>query len=106
MTCGIFSEAEKAKYLPTTDWKRVDRRFLWGVFGTLKKDVAMKFYQDVYDAKMVSRLPKVKVQTLNIDPTWMDKLLQYEVGPSKVSLLFLLHHSSSFRQILRTLPSI
>jgi hypothetical protein len=53
------------------------------VFAGLKKDVATKYYQEVYDRKMLSRLPVAKVQTLDIEDEWMEKLLAYEVGPSK-----------------------
>lgn len=45
--------------------------------------MALKYYQEVYDTKMRSRIPQVKVKTLDIDEEWVDKLLQYEVPPSK-----------------------
>jgi hypothetical protein len=52
--------------------------------------VALAYYQDVYDRKMISRLPQVKVKTLDIEPEWVDRLLEYEVPPSKVSINYLL----------------
>jgi hypothetical protein len=70
-------------YFPTTDFKKINRKYCWGIFGALDKDLALKYYQDVYDRKMLSRLPQIKVKTLDIEPEWMDRLLEYEVPPSK-----------------------
>jgi hypothetical protein len=86
LTAGFLTELEISMYIPTTDPKRIDRRYIWGVFGGIKKELALKYYQETYDAKMRQRLPVAKVQTLDIEPEWVDKLLAYEVAPSKVGL--------------------
>jgi hypothetical protein len=83
MTQGFLSKEIIEAYLPSPDHKKVDRRFILGVFGATNKEMALEYYQATYDAKMRSRLPVVKVKTLDISDEWLDKLLEYEVPPSK-----------------------
>lgn len=81
---GAFLTTQEIKhYFPSEDPKKIDRRFAWGVFSGLKKDIAQRYYQEVFDSKIKSRLPKAKDQTLEIADEWMDRLLQYETIPSK-----------------------
>ena len=37
---GFLSAAEIKAYFPISDPKKIDRRFAWGVFGGLKKDIS------------------------------------------------------------------
>jgi hypothetical protein len=69
--------------LPTNDVSKVNRQYIWGIWGSLDKELALEYYQTTYDSKMLSRLPVVKVKTLDIQPEWIDKLLEFEVPPSK-----------------------
>jgi hypothetical protein len=80
-----MSEADCKAYLPSLDPKHLNRNFVWGVYGSINKEQALKYYQQTYDLKMQSRLPIVKVRTLDIEPEWVEKLLQYDVQPSKAS---------------------
>ena len=80
---GFLTSTEIEQYFPSSDPKKIDRRFAWGIFGSLKKEIATGYYQEIYDAKVKARLPKAKDQTLEIADEWMDRLLQYETIPSK-----------------------
>ena len=57
---GFISQIEIEQYFPSKDPKKIDRRFAWGVFGGLKKNIASRYYQEIYDAKVKARLPKAK----------------------------------------------
>jgi hypothetical protein len=57
MLGGFISEADIALYMPTSDFKKINRKFVWGVYGHLNKLEAITYYQQVFDSKMLSRLP-------------------------------------------------
>jgi hypothetical protein len=80
---GFLSAEEIEMYFPTKELKKINRKFVLGIFGALYPKLAMKYFQETYDLKMRSRLPQVKVKSLDIEPEWLDKLLQFEVPPSK-----------------------
>ena len=82
-TEGFITAAEIKQYFPTNDPKKLDRRFVWGVFGFIKTSIAKAYYQETYDSKIKSRLPKAGDQGLQINEDWIEKLLRYEVAPSK-----------------------
>lgn len=83
MSGGFISAEVLKNYFFTTDISKLNRKWIWGVFGGTTPELAMNYYQDTYDQKMKARLPVRKVQTLDIDEEWVDKLLAFEVPVSK-----------------------
>lgn len=85
MVGGFLSEQVKLDYLPSKDLspKRINRTWIWGLYGAVNKEQALQYYQEIYDIKMRSRIPVCKVKELDIEPEWMDKLLAFEVPPSR-----------------------
>jgi hypothetical protein len=74
---GFMTDQELQDYLPSLDPKKLERTFLWYVFGGLHQSDAEEYYQFIYDEKMRARLPKPQKLELNIEPEWMEKLLLY-----------------------------
>jgi hypothetical protein len=89
---GFLTEQVKLDYLPTDNHKRINRKWIWGLFGAVNKDMAMKYYHDVFDKHMRSRIPVNTVKELDINEEWVDKLLEFEVAPNRYERLLISYH--------------
>jgi hypothetical protein len=58
LTSRFLTSGDCIKYLPFSDYKKLDRQFCWHIFAGLHPEEAEEYYQFIYDDKVKSRLPK------------------------------------------------
>ena len=75
MKDGYLSSKDQARYLPSTDPKKVDRQFVWDLFKYLKPIMSEKYYVTSLDLRYGTRVPEIKVNKIMIDDSLLDSLL-------------------------------